>query len=375
MGKSLTDRRFPLQLTPMNFKHATRISLGTLLALLLGLTPLSSIPADAQSFPLSTCHIEMGKPKPILGTLSWHLLVPNCTAEKWSVFLANAPWLPGQIKPQTALVFDRLREETTVVLDLSPAKRQLLHALITDSDDKHLLSLQARYQVMLVPRRLVEGRSNSPVTPLTNAERQQYLSASEHINFNEPVFQRWLDTRALRKKQESDLAFAWRTFLTIRNAYKYRYSDEQNRRIAKLCQENSTDCGGLSWLFVGVLRANGVPARSLVGRMAKPESAPGSNLEGAHVRAEFYATGVGWIPVEMSGATSRKAADPLLFFGKDDGDLVTFHVDPDFVLDTKLFGKHAVRLLQNPVFWVMGPGKLDGLDERRTWKVVVIPSY
>lgn len=358
------------ELPQVEFRQSfKRYSLGTALAFLLALVTVACAQAESQQFPLGPCHIEEGKPKLILGTLHWTVLIPNAEVKKWIVFMPKAPTIPGQIKPNTSLVFERLSDEAITVLDLSPAKRPLLQGLIADNDDKHRLSLQAKYQLMLMPRRLVEGRSRNPVTPLTAAEAQQFTSTSETINFNEPNFQSWLDAKRLRKKNESDLEFAWRAFLAIRNAYEYSYSSKQDRHISRLCQESSTDCGGLSWLFVGVLRANGVPARSLIGRWAISENEPEGTAGEAHVRTEFYAAEVGWIPVEISGAVSNKAADSLRFFGNDHGNFVTFHVDPDFVLDTKLFGERSVRNLQSPAFWFKGPGCLEGKSESSSWKV------
>jgi transglutaminase-like putative cysteine protease len=73
-------------------------------------------------------------------------------------------------------------------------------------------------------------------------------------------------------------------------------------------------CGDLNALFVGLARAAGVPARDVYGvRVAKSNNgyvSLGANTEviskAQHCRAEFYAEGYGWIPVDP--ADVRKVA-------------------------------------------------------------------
>lgn len=66
-----------------------------------------------------------------------------------------------------------------------------------------------------------------------------------------------------------------------------------------------TACADLIALFVGLLRAAGVPARDVYGiRVAdsawgyRSLGKAGDVTEAQHCRAEFYAHGIGWIPVD-----------------------------------------------------------------------------
>jgi transglutaminase-like putative cysteine protease len=73
-------------------------------------------------------------------------------------------------------------------------------------------------------------------------------------------------------------------------------------------------CGDLNALFVGLARAAGVPARDVYGvRVAKSQNgfvSLGANTDviskAQHCRAEFYAEGYGWVPVDP--ADVRKVA-------------------------------------------------------------------
>jgi hypothetical protein len=88
-----------------------------------------------------------------------------------------------------------------------------------------------------------------------------------------------------------------------------------------------------------------------------------------HIRAEFHAQGVGWVPADILFAATRdESPEGLRYFGVDEGDFVAFHVGTDFVLET-YFGPKPVEWLQNPSFWTLGAGTFDGVTVRADWKV------
>lgn len=67
------------------------------------------------------------------------------------------------------------------------------------------------------------------------------------------------------------------------------------------------DCGNQASVFISLLRAKGVPARHVV--LCRVGS--------AHVRAEFYLAGYGWIPADPNGEQSAPSLD---WFGQVDND-------------------------------------------------------
>jgi transglutaminase-like putative cysteine protease len=77
-------------------------------------------------------------------------------------------------------------------------------------------------------------------------------------------------------------------------------------------------CGDLNALFVGLARAAGVPARDVYGvRVAKSQNgyaSLGANTEviskAQHCRAEFYAEGYGWIPVDPADVRKVVLEEP-----------------------------------------------------------------
>ncbi|MBN9522994.1 transglutaminase domain-containing protein, partial [bacterium] len=129
-----------------------------------------------------------------------------------------------------------------------------------------------------------------------------------------------------------------------------------------------------SVLFVAALRASGVPARALYGRWAA-SAVPDATLGGAaylqwHVKAEFFAAGVGWVPADPGGAVQHdRTPGGLTYFGTDPGDFITFHTDPHLALDTGTTGVRPVRNLQTPVWWVTGRGPTTPTRVVEDWKV------
>ena len=141
--------------------------------------------------------------------------------------------------------------------------------------------------------------------------------------------------------------------------------------------EGGTDCGGLSALFVSVMRASDIPARMLVGRWAESgkegDKVGGVTYYQEHVKAEFHADGVGWIPVDMASAVSYdQSKEGLRYFGQDEGDFLVLHIDADLRIDMRLFGRQDVGWLQGAALWVKGAGKFDDEKLSETWKVRVV---
>jgi transglutaminase-like putative cysteine protease len=121
------------------------------------------------------------------------------------------------------------------------------------------------------------------------------------------------------------------------------------------------------------MRANSVPARPLYGRWAEStnpvEKVGGEPYHQWHVKAEFHAAGVGWVPVDLSSALKDQSPEGLGCFGKDDGDFIVFHIDSDLVVNTGTFGVQTVEYMQLPSYWVSGRGSLKPTTITELWTV------
>jgi hypothetical protein len=193
-------------------------------------------------------------------------------------------------------------------------------------------------------------------------------------DFKVKAFQDWLDKTKLRRgAEESDMSFARRVFLHLKHNLSYEHRDDMDYRASAVCRAAKTDCSGMSNLFVAALRAGGVPARAVAGRHAeseKPSAQPGSLLGSQrHVRAEFFARGVGWVPVEVNNAVVDDRRGDCAYFGNDAGDFVVLHVDTDLVVESYVAGRAPLPSLQGCCWWRRGgTGKGDQVQEHWTVK-------
>ena len=321
--------------------------------------------------------VDIEEKQTVTGTLVLTSTFGDLRAKEWIAFAAVAPSLAGQTKLKTAFDFPK----TEAVKEKGGPERTVLSARIPTRTDeqKSGITMKVVYTATLHSRRLavVSDDEHPKVAALTPAERKAALADHGDIDFKCEAFRKWLkEAEYLRRKDECDVAFARRVFLGLRGSHTYEFKGAMNRKASAVCEAGKSDCGGLSALYAAVLRANGIPARALYGRWARSAKADDKIGEMEyyqwHVKAEFYAKDVGWVPADLSvSILSDKSAEGLDYFGRDPGDFLTMHVDANFELDTVTFGKQPVHNLQYPTFWVSGAGKLDRRTEKESWTVEV----
>jgi Transglutaminase-like superfamily len=324
--------------------------------------------------PAPAHKLEIAPVQQVEAVMTYTIVAPGLEAKEWILFASRVPELPGQIK-----VSSTLTPNGRDANELSELRRPILvgRVPVRGGELEKGVAVKVVYKAELHSRKLVplDKDENPPqVTPLNNADRKAALGASDTLNFADTKFQEWLDANAFRKSRiESELEFARRVFLKIKKDCSYEYKAEMDRRASTVCKLGKSDCGGLSALFIATLRANQVPGRLLAGRWAE-SSKPGEKLGELpyyqyHVKSEFYAEGIGWVPVDVSAAVGQRDGDEFQHFGNDRGNFVVLHVDPDFVLDSIHFGKAKMPWLQSPAYWVTGRGKLDGTKTTQDWQV------
>jgi transglutaminase-like putative cysteine protease len=314
----------------------------------------------------------------IEGVLTCDVTYPKLKASEWIVLAAAAPELPSQQQVST-----RLRPGGKDGTDLSALKRPIVWAKVAAGDQQRTrLRYAVTYRATLLERRLVrrpKGKEPPAVRPLSEAEKKWYRAATATFyDYHARPFQAWLDRRGLRiKAGEGAVAFARRVLLAIAGTYTYEARQDDDRRASAVCRAGKSDCGGLSVLFVAALRANHIPARSLVGNWAE-SAKPGQVLGDIpftkqHVRAELFAPGVGWVPADPSQTVQlrpklNREAMLQYCFGYDAGDFLVQQIDYDLVFDTGVFGKKTVPWTWCTA-WPVGEGERTGPILEEAWKV------
>lgn len=96
------------------------------------------------------------------------------------------------------------------------------------------------------------------------------------------------------------------------------------------CTSKRGNCTDFHSLFIGMMRASGIPARFEIG-FPLPESKSDGDIPGYHCWAEFYLNGLGWVPVDASEAWKDPAKHDY-FFGAHDVNRVFFTYGRDLRL-------------------------------------------
>jgi transglutaminase-like putative cysteine protease len=102
------------------------------------------------------------------------------------------------------------------------------------------------------------------------------------------------------------------------------------------CDAKRGNCTDFHSPFIGMLRADGIPARFDIG-FPLPENKDKGDIPGYHCWAEFYASKTAWIPVDISEAWKAKEKQDY-FFGSVDANRVQFSTGRDITLSPKQDG-------------------------------------
>jgi len=117
------------------------------------------------------------------------------------------------------------------------------------------------------------------------------------------------------------------------------------------CDSKHGNCTDFHSLFIALMRAQKIPARFEIG-FPLPEGKSDGDIPGYHCWAEFYARGLGWVPVDISEAWKNPTKHDF-FFGSLDTNRVQFTIGRDLVLNPPQSGP--------PVNYLVYPyAELDG---------------
>jgi transglutaminase-like putative cysteine protease len=258
----------------------------------------------------------------IRATLSLNLQCEGGSVDRWAIVPPVFPELPRQRAVKVTLT-----PSATPVEDGGPLRQTVQIIRVTDKPQGFEAAIHSDltlYTNRLVPRLASQAPSK---VKLTQAEAKVFTQVTDDMTTR--VFKDYLAQHQLhRGSQESDLAFARRTFLHISRNFTYIFPNIEGQDVL---QCGKGDCGGLSWAFIRILRANGVPARLLLGHWAETEvpAKDGMPPDGrCHAKAEFFVQGTGWVDADLSGGVGSGDAR-LAWFGNEAGDFVVTDLDTE----------------------------------------------
>jgi transglutaminase-like putative cysteine protease len=162
-------------------------------------------------------------------------------------------------------------------------------------------------------------------------ELAQYLKPDRLVPIDGQILQ-WAREVAQKANAHTDLEMARAIYNHVVSTVKYDKTGKGWGRgdIYYACQERRGNCTDFHAIFIGYARALGIPARFAIGFPLPADRGEGK-IAGYHCWAEFYAKGIGWVPVDASEA----AKDPSrreYFFGAHDENRVEFTKGRDVIL-------------------------------------------
>lgn len=205
--------------------------------------------------------------------------------------------------------------------------------------------------------RLADARGSLPKLPRVELDLPKFwLYESRNVDLSSSVVQAFIrDKKLSRASVVSNCRFAAEALEVVR---KLRYSTNQQAQLvaSEVVSQGIGTCGGLVNVYVAVLRANGVPARQVVGLAVNPDKPTQALL---HAVAEFHTTTMGWLPVDVAKAADEAVRDAATFVGNDPGWFIGLYYGDEVILD-----EEATWLEGFPPM-TMEVGEVGGIIHRR----------
>ncbi len=305
--------------------------------------------------------------------------VSNEPVRGWEAFAASPPDLPDQLVTKRELWFDGKIVNNAQAVERSAAKVPILVARFTTAEIGHgdPVGVWTRYEGRLSRVRLVPGAPKTPVEPLSAEERNLDLAATASVDYRSDAVQAFIRRAGLRlKRGEGVVDFGRRVYEYIRKTMKYK-ADAPFDYVPCSADVGTMvgHCGNYSRLAVAVFRANGIPARVEFGHWVNKSG----TFDGGqpHVRAHFYADGVGWVLCDTSigippgGWKPEKNLD--IGFGNWRADFLVLHEHGWLELPTKHWGPQPQTHLQGIYLPTVG-GTWEGANYKTVLKVELTPA-
>ena len=193
---------------------------------------------------------------------------------------------------------------------------QMLHASWPAQEPAPMIEVSSRFATR---DRAVDLSRKTNAHSLSAAEREFFTAPTELIPIDGIVRQTALDV-VKAKKTDVDKAraiYEWVVDNTFRDP-KVRGCGWGDIKAMLETRNFGGKCGDLNALFVGLARSVGVPARDIYGiRVASSKHGYRSLgvaspvvSKAQHCRAEFYAEGVGWVPVDPADVRKVVLEEP-----------------------------------------------------------------
>jgi transglutaminase-like putative cysteine protease len=243
----------------------------------------------------------------------------------------------------------------------------------TDALGNHILSIESTTPPSVtvkfdcVRKEHLRPVASTGAVPLSPADRARWLAPDRLVPIDDKI-KKWAKEVVDAAHAHTDLEMARAIYDHVVATVKYDKTGKGWGRgdIYYACDARRGNCTDFHAIFIGYARAMGVPARFSIGFPLPAERGHGS-IAGYHCWAEFYAEGIGWIPIDASEAGKNPSMREY-FFGTHDENRVEFSRGRDLILTPRQAGD-PVNYLVYPYAEVDGK-PIDNLDRTFSWRDV-----
>jgi transglutaminase-like putative cysteine protease len=231
-----------------------------------------------------------------------------------------------------------LRVETPAHYEIAtgPLGNHMLHLTIAQPTEAAIpvtMHFEATRREHIQTRLTQAGGGDLPKENLA-----QYLKPDRLVPLDDKI-RGWAREVVDQAGAKTDLEMARAIYNHIVATVKYDKTGKGwgNGDIYYACDARRGNCTDFHAIFIGYSRALGIPARFAIGFPLPADRGEGK-IGGYHCWAEFYAKGIGWVPVDASEA-AKNPAKREYFFGAHDENRVEFSRGRDVVLDPRQHGE------------------------------------
>jgi transglutaminase-like putative cysteine protease len=177
----------------------------------------------------------------------------------------------------------------------------------------------------------IQALSGAPSKPESPAEIDRWLKPDRLVPLDDQI-RKWAGEVVAAAHASTDLEKARAIYEHVVATVKYDKTGKGwgNGDIYYACDARRGNCTDFHAIFIGYARALGIPARFAIGFPLPTERGQGQ-ITGYHCWAEFYAKGIGWIPIDASEA-GKNPDKRNYFFGAHDENRIELSRGRDLIL-------------------------------------------
>ncbi len=252
----------------------------------------------------------------------------------------------------------RIESASRYEITTSALGNTMLHAVL-DRSASFTMSLDAARE----ERRLSD--SPAPAREENPAEIERSLKPDRLVPLDGQI-RAWARDVVAKANAHTDLEMARAIYDHVVATVKYDKTGKGWGRgdIYYACQERRGNCTDFHAVFTGYARALGIPARFAIG-IPLPAGRGAGTISGYHCWAEFYAKGIGWVPVDASEA-AKNPSKREYFFGAHDENRLEFTRGRDILLEPRQAGQPLNYFIYP--YAEAGGKPFDGVEYQMTWR-------